>query len=130
VAVAVILILGSHKYNYRITVYVRLCLKACYMFHYSHFEANHLQYNKLSGAKESKHKTTCVLRHKGEGSNSRGEGGDDDDQAHDRCWLVHVQLVEAKSFLTGPQVAGTPGEGFPWNGRLGKEFERVCIWLT
>ena len=83
-----------HKYNYQITVYVSVCLKACYMFHYhyQHFEVeNHLQYNKLCGAMKANTKQPGFTRARGGeevgggGAVVGGDVGGTNDQAHGRC---------------------------------------------
>jgi len=99
------------------------------MSHYQHFEVeNDLQYDKLCGGGKAKAKRPV---HQGtRGGQGRNEGWANNNQAHGRCWFAHIQSAEEKSFLTWFQLLAIPGGEFPWKGRLGKELERVCIWLT
>ena len=59
-------ILGCINTTTKITMYVSLCLKACYMFHYQHFEVEiHLQYDKLRGARKANTKQPGCARAQG-----------------------------------------------------------------
>lgn len=99
------------------------------MSHYQHFEEeNHLQYDKLCGGKQAQNDPRTKAQ--GGGGRDGRKDGWTNNQAHGRCWFAHIQSAEEKSFLTWFHVPAIPGGEFPWKGRLGKELERVCIWLT